>query len=216
MFKRLVILVLFPILIFGVSYKASGQKSRHTQLIQLSGIVVDIDSAQKVPYVAILIKNSVGGRGTISDFSGYFSLIVIPGDTIFFQTIGFKTNYYVLPDTLSTDKYSLIHVMSRDTTRLKQFVFYSWPSKEQFKSAFLKLDLPDNDLERAKKNMALAARKARYGSDTRSPGLNYLQTVQQENDKLYYAGQYPPNNLLNPLAWAKFIQAWKDGSLNIQ
>ena len=59
--------------------------------------------------------------------------------------------------------------------------------------------------------MAAAARHARYGSDTRSPGMNYLQTVQQENDKLYWTGQLPPNNLLNPLAWGKFIQAWKDG-----
>ena len=64
--------------------------------------------------------------------------------------------------------------------------------------------------------MALAARHARFGSDTRSPGVNYLQTMQQETDKLYYAGQLPPNNLLNPIAWGKFIQAWKDGSLNIQ
>jgi hypothetical protein len=176
-------------------------------------VVVDRDSAQKIPFVAILVKR--GNSGTITDISGYFSFIAIPGDTILFSSIGYRTNYYVLPDTLSTDRYCLVHVMSKDTVNLKPFVFYSWPSKEAFRAAFLKLDIADNDLDMAKKNMALAARKARY-SDARSPGLNYLQTVQQENDKLYWAGQLPPNNLLNPLAWAKFIQAWKDGSLNIQ
>jgi len=213
MFKRLVTLVLFPILIFGVSDKAMGQRARNTQLVQFSGVVVDKDSVQKIPFVAILIKRSSGG--TIADNSGYFSFIAVPGDTILFQTIGYKTNYYVLPDTLTADKYSWIHVMSRDTTKLKQFVFYSWPSKEQFRAAFLKLDIADNDLDRARRNMAIEARKARF-SDARTPGVNYLQTVQQENDKLYWAGQLPPNNLLNPVAWAKFIQAWKDGSLNIQ
>ncbi|HTB31607.1 MAG TPA: carboxypeptidase-like regulatory domain-containing protein [Bacteroidia bacterium] len=212
MFKRLLVLAILPIFVLTFSEKSNAQ-TKHTQLIQISGIVVDHDSAQKIPYVAVLIKKSWGG--TIADNNGYFSFIAMPGDTILFQALGFKTNYYVLPDTLSTDKYSLIHVMSKDTTSLKPFVFYSWPSKEAFKTAFLKLDLPDNDLVRAKRNMALAARKARYG-EARSPGTNYLSTVQQENDKLYYAGQYPPNNLLNPIAWAKFIQAWKDGSLNIQ
>ena len=106
--------------------------------------------------------------------------------------------------------------MTKDTTALKPFVFYSWPSKEAFRAAFLKLDIPDNDLDRARTNMALAARHARFGNDARSPGLNNMQTMQQEYDKLYWAGQLPPNNLLNPLAWGKFIQAWKDGSLNIQ
>jgi hypothetical protein len=37
--------------------------------------------------------------------------------------------------------------------------------------------------------------------------------MQQQYTKLYYAGQYPPNNLLNPVAWAKFIKSWKEGKL---
>jgi CarboxypepD_reg-like domain len=214
MFKRLLFLTLVPLLLLkfsSLSYAQPGKKN--SQLVQFSGIVVDKDSLQKIPFAAILVKRSSGG--TIADNSGYFSFIATPGDTVLFSAIGFKTNYYVLPDTLSTDRYSWVHLMSRDTTSLKPFVFYSWPSKEAFRAAFLKLDIADNDLDRARRNMALAARKARF-SDARSPGGNYLQTVQQENDKLYWAGQLPPNNLLNPIAWAKFIQAWKDGSLNIQ
>jgi hypothetical protein len=215
MFKRLLVLSIIPLLLIGFTQKCVAQTGKkRTQLIQLSGIVVDKDSVQAIPFVAVLVKRSSGG--TIADNFGYFSFIVVPGDTIVFAAMGFKTNSYVVPDTLSTDKYSLIHIMSRDTNNLKPFVFYSWPSKEAFRSAFLKLDIPNNDLDRARTNMALAARHARFGSDTRSPGVNYLQTVQQENDKLYYAGQLPPNNLLNPIAWGKFIQAWKDGSLNIQ
>jgi CarboxypepD_reg-like domain len=201
---------------FSFNSKCSAQAvgKKRSQLVQFSGVVVDRDSVQKIPFVAVLVKRSSGG--TISDNSGYFSFIAIPGDTIIFQAIGFKTNYYVLPDTLSTDKYSWIHVMAKDTTSLREFRFYSWPSKEAFVAAFLKLDVPDNDLDRARTNMALAARHARYGSDTREPGINSMQTMQQEYDKLYYAGQMPANNLLNPIAWGKFIQAWKDGSLNIQ
>jgi len=37
--------------------------------------------------------------------------------------------------------------------------------------------------------------------------------LQQLTAKLYYNGQLPPNNLLNPIVWAKFINAWRDGTL---
>jgi hypothetical protein len=213
MFKRLLLLAIFPALFFTYT---DAQKTgvKHTQLVQFSGVVVDRDSGQKIPFVAVLDKRSSGG--TIADISGYFSFIAIPGDTIVFAALGYRTGSYVLPDTLSSDKYAWVHVMTKDTTNLKPFVFYSWPSKEAFRAAFLKLDIPDNDLDHARTNMALAARHARYGNDARSPGLNNMQTMQQEYDKLYYAGQLPPNNLLNPLAWGKFIQAWQNGSLNIQ
>ncbi len=214
MFKRVLFLAVLPFLLF--TFKGFAQPGgKHAQLVQLSGIVVDRDSVQGIPYVAILVKRSNPSGGTIAGYNGYFSFIVLPGDTVLFQALGYKSNSYIVPDTLSTDKYSLIHIMSRDTNNLKAFVFYSWPSKEAFRAAFLKLDIADNDLDRARKNMAIAARKARF-SDARSPGVNTMQTMQQEYDKLYWAGQLPPNNLLNPLAWAKFIQAWKDGSLNIQ
>ena len=215
MFKRLLVIAIIPLLLFSLTYKCTAQtKPKRTQLIQFSGIVVEKDSLQAIPYVAVIIKRSNGG--TIADNSGYYSCIVVPGDTILFSALGYRTNSYTVPDTLSADKYSLIHLMAKDTTNIKPFAFYSWPSKEAFRYAFLKLDIPNNDLDRARSNMALAARKARYGDDTRSPGANRINTYQQEYDKLYYAGQLPPNNLLNPVAWGKFIQAWKDGSLNIQ
>jgi hypothetical protein len=35
--------------------------------------------------------------------------------------------------------------------------------------------------------------------------------MQEYQTRIYYSGQAPPLNILNPLAWAKFIQAWKDG-----
>jgi len=189
-------------------------QTKHHQLIQLSGIVVERDSLLTIPYVAIIIKHTT--RGTIADNNGYYSFIVVPGDTIEYTAIGFKSNSYIIPDTLSADKYAHIHLMRRDTATLPTFTFTSWPSKEQFKARFLKLDLPDNDLVRAKRNMALAAEKARLEGNPMDGRANFLNTARQEYDKLYYAGQFPPNNLLNPISWAKFIQAWKDGSLNIQ
>jgi hypothetical protein len=35
----------------------------------------------------------------------------------------------------------------------------------------------------------------------------YQNSMEQRTNKNYYAGQYQPNNLLNPVAWSKFIQS---------
>jgi len=47
-------------------------------------------------------------------------------------------------------------------------------------------------------------------------GDNYRYSMEQRYQRLQYIGQYPPNQLLNPFAWAKFIQALKAGKLKRQ
>ncbi|MBM3440398.1 MAG: carboxypeptidase-like regulatory domain-containing protein, partial [Bacteroidetes bacterium] len=37
----------------------------------------------------------------------------------------------------------------------------------------------------------------------------YVQ--RQNSQRYYYQGQLAPQNILNPTAWAEFIQAWKRG-----
>ena len=41
--------------------------------------------------------------------------------------------------------------------------------------------------------------------------LNFKWQQQQIQSKIYYNGQYAPNSLLNPFAWARFIKAIKRG-----
>ena len=64
---------------------------------------------------------------------------------------------------------------------------------------------------RADRNMSRADAKAAMTGMAMDASLNYKYSMQQYQSKLYYAGQLPPNNLLNPIAWAKFIKAWKNG-----
>ncbi|HET6225324.1 MAG TPA: carboxypeptidase-like regulatory domain-containing protein [Bacteroidia bacterium] len=185
---------------------ASGSKR---DLVQFSGIVVEGDSLKSVPYTSIIIKGS--SRGTVSDYFGYFSFVAQKLDTIEFSAIGFNDAVFVIPDTLSTSKYSLIQVLRSDTVHLKETVIYAWPTKEQFKASFLKLNLPEDDMARAGKNMARADMKEKMMGMAMDASLNYKYSQQQYQSKLYYAGQLPPNNLLNPVAWAKFIKAWQNG-----
>ena len=45
---------------------------------------------------------------------------------------------------------------------------------------------------------------------------NYRYAMQQYLTKVYTAGQYPTISLLNPIAWAQFIDAWRKGKLKIK
>jgi hypothetical protein len=132
-------------------------------------------------------------------------------DTIIFSAVGFKKGEFVIPDTITSDRYSLIQVMASDTIMLTQTVIYPWPSKEEFKEAFLKYDVPDDDYERAKKNLDLAQLKQMTYEYPMDASMNYRQSMQNYQDKLYYIGQTQPITILNPFAWAEFIKAWKEG-----
>ena len=101
--------------------------------------------------------------------------------------------------------------MTSDTILLPQTVIYPWPSREQFKEAFLALDVPDDDYERARKNLNAAKLKEMAASYPMDGSMNYQYSMQLYQDKLYYIGQTQPISILNPFAWAQFIKAWKEG-----
>lgn len=213
MFKKIHLVLLLMILIdaaaFAQEKKTKGPEKKGLSLIQFSGVVVEGNDLRPVPYTSIIVKNT--HRGTISDFYGYFSFVAKVNDTIEFSAIGFSSAQYIIPDTLTSNTYSLIQVLLKDTVYLRLTEVFPWPSKEQFKQAFLNLDLPEDDLARASKNMDRSDMKDQMVGMAMDASLNYKYSSQQYQSKLYYAGQYPPNNLLNPIAWAKFIKAWKNG-----
>jgi hypothetical protein len=156
-----------------------------------------------------MIKGS--NRGTISDYYGYFSFVAERGDTIQFSYVGFKDAFFWIPDSLDRKNYSLIQMMDVDTVILQEAVIYPWPTKEQFRQAFLDLRLPEDDKQIAMRNLERAELKERMENMEASGSESFKIANQMRANQLYYAGQLPPNNLLNPIAWAKFIKAWKNG-----
>lgn len=192
--------------------EAFSQETKKNDLVQFSGVVVSGDSLQSIPFTSIMIRGT--NRGTISDYYGFFSFVAKMHDTVEFAAIGFKRNYFVIPDTLTDHRCSLIQLLKPDTVMLKEVVVFPWPTKEQFKEAFVRLKAPYDDLARAERN--LDHRQLEYlASVTPMDGsMNFKWQMQQQSSRLYYAGQLPPNNLLNPVAWAKFIQMWQNGDFS--
>ncbi|MBK6775080.1 MAG: carboxypeptidase-like regulatory domain-containing protein [Flavobacteriales bacterium] len=187
---------------------ASAQADTRT-LIQFSGVVVTGDSLAAVPFTNVLIKNSY--RGTMSDVFGYFSFVAQEGDTLLFSAVGFKRSQYVVPTDLTEKKYSIIHQLESDTILLKEFTVYPWPSREQFDQAFLALDLPDDDYQRSLKNLSPAEMMQRMENLPPDAYQSFSYAMAQDRTKLYQSGGTPSINLFNPIAWAQFLQAWRNG-----
>ena len=125
-------IILFNIITtIGFAQQKAKTKDINQRLIQFSGIVVEGESLRPVPYTSIIVNKS--NRGTISDYFGYFSFVAQLGDTITFSAIGLTNALFFIPDTLSTNRYSLIQVLRTDTISLRETVVYPWQSKEQFK-----------------------------------------------------------------------------------
>lgn len=179
------------------------------KVIQFSGVIVSGDSLKPVPYAGIAVKGSY--RGTLSDYYGFFSFVAQEGDTIEFSALGYMKSRYIIPNDLDDSRYSIIQVLNQDTIMLPATVVYPWPTREQIYDYFLKAQVPDDDLERARKNLSQEKMAEISMVMPMDAGMNYRNSMSQYNTRLYNAGQIPMNNLLNPIAWAKFVDAWKRG-----
>ena len=211
------IVALFISVLFSVTLLAQeiSDNILERKLVQFSGVVVDGDDLLQIPFTSIMIANT--NRGTISDYSGYFSFVAREKDTIVFSYIGYKPVSYIIPDTLSNPRYSMIQMMVKDTFVLREVMVHPWPSKEQFKQAFTNLDVPADDYYRAMQNLALAEMRERRFGTPMDASLNQSLAIRQQQTMLYNAGLlYPTTNLLNPVAWAQFIESWRKGELKIK
>ncbi len=207
--KTLKYYLILSFIFFGMHLKVCAQIRDNSDLIQFSGVIVSGDSLKHLPFSAVIIKNT--HRGTISDYYGFFSIVAKKSDTIEFSSMGYKKAMYVIPDTLMDTKYSLIQMLTTDTIQLPETVVHPWPTQEQFREAFINLRVPDDDMDRAKKNLARAEQKENWQNTAMDGSMNYKSYMNQKQSQLYYIGQYQPNNLLNPIAWAQFIEAWQRG-----
>lgn len=180
-------------------------------LIQFSGVVLDQDSLTPIPFVSVIIKGT--NRGAVTSFSGFFSLILKPGDELEFHSVSHRDRFYKIADTLRQKYYYAIQVLTKDTVQLENIDVYPWPSREDFKRAFLALDLSESDAERAARNLASEATTYLERNQTASAQENYRYAMQAYYTKIYTIGQQPSIDFLNPVRWAAFIDALRKGKL---
>jgi hypothetical protein len=199
---------LFMLLSTGLN----GQRRSYPdeELVQFSGIVRDLQH-RPLPDVNIIILND--RRGTTSDLRGMFSFVVHPKDTVLFSHMGHKGTIHVIPDSLGGQQYPSDIFMVSDTFHLAEVRIYPWKTYQEFKEAFLALDLPDDDEQRAYQNIALIKTQIRLNRDGMepSPTVNFREVMRQEYNQLYTAGQSPYYTIFDPLRWARFFESLRRG-----
>jgi hypothetical protein len=204
------------LLAFTLSAEAQRKRDQRKQLdenlVQFSGIVRDLEH-RPLPNVNIIILNE--RRGTTTDRRGMFSFVVNTSDTILFSHMGHKGTIHVIPDSLGGQQYPADIFMVSDTFQLAEVRIYPWKTYQEFKEAFLALDLPDDDEQRAYHNIALIKTQIKMNREgvTPSSTIAFREVMRQEYNQLYTAGQTPYYTIFDPMRWAKFFQSLKRGDL---
>ncbi|HEC43134.1 MAG TPA: hypothetical protein ENI20_09930 [Bacteroides sp.] len=202
--KNLLILITLCVVLIP----SSAQRKRDEKLIQLSGVVRN-EFLQPLQFVHILIMNQ--SRGTISDTKGMFSFVVEPYDTIVFSAVGYKRTGIVVPDTLESFHFPVDIVMEGDTIEIREVIILPWKTYQEFKQAFIALELPDDDLERAFHNLALIQRQIHNPDAPPDPDVNYQYHLREQFNARYTQGQTPYYSIFDPMRWAKFFNYLEEG-----
>jgi hypothetical protein len=196
--------LLFFFFLYLLVLPGSAQEKK---LIQLNGRVIN-EMLEPLPFSHILIMNSY--RGAITNSNGRYTLVVEVGDTVLFSAAGYKRKYLRMPGTVTKPFLQLDVQLEIDTLVIDAVEVYPWKSYEEFKEAFVNLKLPTDDMERARRNIALIRTQIIMDYEPDSYA-NFQNIMEQQYRQTYSQNMNPSWQILNPFAWAKFFEALKRG-----
>lgn len=208
---RFFVMLAVVLLQIGAGLHAQDAGVVPERIVQISGKVVTEENERLVfvPYAVVAVKGT--NRGTFTDFSGFFSIVVRTGETLVFSVLGFKDAMYHVPDSLNRDRYTIFQIITRDTILLPEAVIYPWPDPDFFTQEFLAMDVHDDLEDIARENLSEKA-MSQLREYLPSDGPEHTALYMRQQSQNYYAeGQIKPNNLFNAFAWKEFIEAWKRG-----
>ena len=174
------------------------------KVVQFSGIVTEGDSLYGVSGAIVMEKTT--GRGTNTNLIGYFNLPVKVGDTIQIAALGYKMKTFTIPyDTV--DSYNLIVRIEEDTITLPTINVFAFPSEEVFVELVLSMDLKNreeiNNMEANLNSQILNRILVNSPIDGAAANKYYIEQQTQAYNRKY---NVTTNPLLNPFAWARFIE----------
>ena len=176
-------------------------------VIQFSGVVTTIDTTSGILGAHVYVPKE--GRGTTTNYFGYFSFPVLEGDSVVISAVGFQKASFIIP-VIEKDSYSVIVTMLEDTTYLPELEVLPFPTEEMFKEAVLAYRLPNqDDINNMDSNLDPAILSEMYRNMGMDGSMNHRYFTQQQ--AIYLHDAYGPryNPLLNPFAWAEFFKSFK-------
>jgi len=182
-------------------------------LVQWTGVVRN-ELLQPIPFAHVLVQKDF--RGTVSDPQGMFTIITFPRDTLLISCMGYKLRKIPVPNLTYEDSKHYIKdiIMEEETYMLSEVTIFPWKTYREFKEAFIALELPEDDLIRAYRNIAVLQEQIynAIASRTASPTANFRDAMNSRTNRMMtYGHMYPTYSITNPIAWAQFFQALRNG-----
>ena len=199
------VLALLLCLLPSTESKAQGKP----KVIQFSGVIAGGDSLYGIRGANVYVPKA--GRGTSTNDYGYFSLPVLPGDSVVISSLGYQPQHFIIPKTYDKQNYSVIVEMLEDATILPEVRVFPYPTEEIFKEAFLALRLPQEEKSAVEKNMNAEIMKRIFDNTPMSAQANHRNYLNTYNQQQLQRNQVTTNPLLNPFAWYQIINGIKRG-----
>jgi hypothetical protein len=164
------------------------------------------------PVAGVAVVSKKFKKGILSEKTGIYSITSTPGDTIFFRALGFKRYHTIIPVTFEERHCEVDIVLETDTIQIKEVNILPWKNYAEFIKDITKQKPADPIFENMNENIASIYVAITNQSNVKiSPEAGYEYSMQQNFEAMRTRGQYPVNNLLNPLAWTKFVKEIKNG-----
>jgi len=182
-------------------------------LVQWTGVVRN-ELLQPIPFAHLIVLKDL--RGTVSDPQGMFTIITFPRDTLLISCMGYKQRKIPVPNLTYEDSRHYIKdiFLEEETIMLSEVTIFPWKTYREFKEAFISLDLPEDDLIRAYRNIAVLQEQIYNAVANRmaSPTANFRDAMNNRTNRMMtYGHMYPTYSITNPIAWAQFFQALRNG-----
>ena len=202
---------LLALLLAAATASAQQDSLPARDVVQVSGMIVTGDSLTPLPFATVYRTRDQ--RGTMTDVRGFFSLPALQGDTIQVSSVGYIGSAFVVPEEDAAGRHRVVQSLRRDTVVLDEAFIYPWPTRERFRDDFLSLDiaLDAYSIGNQRLNDLDAFDRLVYiGDDAQGAASAQLQQQAIQAGQL---GGVPTVSLLNPVAWAQFFQALRNGDL---
>jgi hypothetical protein len=187
----------------------TGQNQETERFFQVSGIITDEEN-NALPNVGVISLKL--RRGALSEKTGIYSITSTPGDTIFFRALGFKKKLVILPGDFEGRNFNLDISLSMDTIPIENVMVMPWKSYSDFIKDMSTPSPLGPEIENMNRNIASIAEAVSNTKGIKiTPEAAYHNAMEQNFRTIATNHQYPVNNLLNPFAWAKFINGLKNG-----
>jgi hypothetical protein len=176
--------------------------------VQMSGMVLSSDTSRSpIPYATVYNRSL--NIGTYTNMDGFYALVVRPGDSVTVTSIGYKDETVVVPQ--ATDAWLFTFLLEPRAYLLQETTVYPWGTRDQFRQAFLYMNVPDDDLERARKNLSPSEMNFLSATIQNDGPATTASVLRNYQDSYYYKGQIPSYNIFSPIAWANFFSDLKKG-----